>query len=401
MRKVISILHHTLSREGSKLPEEVGLGWHFRSARALVKYSNYKVIAIRPGEHFKTMSKVIDGVAVMLTPSINLSPSLRIWKWSYISTVLAEVIEKAVKRDFIPYIHEYRALNSELAIRRIIDYPMILQHHGSLPPIKFNLRDPLNFIKGTSRSRRERYLRKVRGFFFVLNKYEKHYLENILNVNAKVIVRTMAVDFNELKPLSDEEKINIRRSIGINDDKVILVTYVGVFGEEFGGIKGAQYLLRIWRELRLRLRYKVGMIVTGIGEPYLSTLRKAGILAYKMLPYSDYVRLVASSDIYFLPATSGYSYGGIGVAIMEAMATGIPVVSPTLKDFPELNSIKDVGVMTRYVDDESILSEFVNALIYVIEMRENYKPWTIRELSRKYYSWESFVNDFNNAVKKL
>jgi len=51
------------------------------------------------------------------------------------------------------------------------------------------------------------------------------------------IVRTMAVDFNELKPLSEEEKISVRKSIGISKDVIVLRTYTGVFGEEIGSTK--------------------------------------------------------------------------------------------------------------------------------------------------------------------
>jgi glycosyltransferase involved in cell wall biosynthesis len=402
MPRVVSVLHHPIPplRPG-RLAEEDGLGWHFRSARALAKYGGYEAIAVRPGINRENTIKVIDNVTVVLTPSINLSPSQRIWKWSHVSTALAELVRDAVKHGFIPYIHEYRALNSELVIRRIIDYPMILQHHGSYPPSGLNLRNPLSLIKEFSKRRRDYYLKKVRGVFFVLNEREKHYLEEILNVNVKVIVRTMAVDFNELKPLSEEEKINVKKNIGISEDAVVLRTYTGIFGEEIGSAKGAHYLINIWRNLRSKFRNKIVMIVTGIGEPYLTVLRKIGILAYKILPHEDYTKLLAATDIYFLPATSGYSYGGISVAVMEALAMGIPVVSPTLRDFPEQDRVKDLGVMTRYVDDEEALREFIDALTYVIENRGQYKPWAIRELARKYYSWESFVNEFNNAVKNL
>ena len=403
MPRVVSVLHHPIPplRPG-RLAEEDGLGWHFRSARALAKYGGYEAIAVRPGINRESTIKVIDDVTVVLTPSINLSPSRRIWKWSHVSTALAEFVRDAVKRGFLPYIHEYRALNSELVIRKIIDYPMILQHHGSFPPSGFNLKNPLSFAKEFSKWRRDNYLRKVRGVFFVLHNREKYYLEKILNVDAKVVIRTMAVEFDELKPLNEGERANVRRGIGISEDAIMLITYVGVFGEEVGGIKGAQYLLRIWRELRLRFGGKIMMVVTGIGEPYITALRKAGVIAYKLLPRKDYLKLVAASDIYFLPATSGYLYGGSGaVAIMETMAMGIPIVSPTLRDFPEQDRVKDLGIMTRYVDNEETLREFIDALTYAIENRNQYKPWVIRELARKYYSWESFVNEFNIALKNL
>jgi glycosyltransferase involved in cell wall biosynthesis len=401
MKKVISILHHPLPQEGGRLAEEAGFGWHFRSAKALARYGGYRVIAARPCEGSRTAYRFVDGVAVLLTPSANLSPSPRIWKWSWVSNALVELAEEAVKQGFLPYVHEYRALNSELVIRRIADQPVILQHHGSLPPSRSGSRGLPDFIKGLSKLRRERYLRRIRGVFFVLNEREKFYLENVLNVDAEVVARTMAADFDELKPPSDEEKVRIRKSIGIDDDTVVLRTYVGVFGEEFSGVKGAQHLLRIWRELRSRFEEKVAVIVTGIGEPYLSALRRAGMLAYKWLPHGDYVKLVKASDVYFLPATSAYSHGGIGVAVMEAMAMGIPVVSPTLRDFPEPDRVKDIGALTGYIDNEEALREFIDALAYVIENRGLYKPWIIRELGRKYYSWESFVRDFDSAVRKL
>jgi glycosyltransferase involved in cell wall biosynthesis len=182
---------------------------------------------------------------------------------------------------------------------------------------------------------------------------------------------------------------------------VVRATYVGVFGEELSGVKGAQHLLMIWRGLRSRFKEKVAMIVSGVEEPYLSALRRAGILAYRWLPHGDYVKLIKASNVYFLPATSAYSYGGIGVAVMEAMAVGMPVVSPTLREFLEPDRIKDIGVMTQYVNDEEALREFIDALTYVIENREFYKSWAIRELGRRYYSWESFVRDFNDVVEKL
>jgi glycosyltransferase involved in cell wall biosynthesis len=46
------------------------------------------------------------------------------------------------------------------------------------------------------------------------------------------------------------------------------------------------------------------------------------------------------------------------------------------------------------------LKEFIDALTYVVENRERYKPWGIRELAKKYYSWESFVKAFDAAARK-
>ena len=402
MPRVVSVLHHPIPplRPGF-IAEEDGLGWHFRSARALAKYGGYDAVAIRPNNTETWVTRIVDGVPVWLVPSMNLSPSKKLWRWSYASPALAEAVKGLVRMGFIPYIHEYRALNSELVIRAVINYPMILQHHGSFPPSRLSLDNPINAIKEFSKLRRDAFLRRVRGFFFVLNKYEEHYLKNVLNVDAEVKIRTMGVDFNEIKPLSPKERLKIREDLGFGNDDVLLSTYVGIFGEEFSGMKGAHYLFRIWRVLRARFDDKVKMVVTGVGEPYLTAMRRVGIVAYRLLPHMDYVKIVGASDAYFLPATSGYKYGGIGVAVMEATALGVPVVSPTLREFPEQDRIKDIGIATDWVDDERSLGRFIDALTYVIENRDSYKPWVIRELGWRYYSWESFVKDFNEAVRKL
>jgi glycosyltransferase involved in cell wall biosynthesis len=402
MKKIISILHHPLPQTDRKLAEESGLGWHFRSAKALMKYGDFLTIATRPNISAEWRFKVVDGVVLVLAPSLNLSPSRKVWKWSYVSPSLASLVGHFVRYDYVPYIHEYRALNSEIILRRVGGCDVILQHHGSFPPVKGIFSDPIKVLKELNKLRRELYLKKVRGVFFVLNRREEFYLKEILNVDTDVKIRTMAVDFNELKPLSEIERSKVKENLGIEDDEVLLVTYVGIFGEEFSGIKGAHFIVKIWRELKKRLSRRVKIVVTGIGESYLPLFRRLGILAYKLLTHKDFTKIVGASDAYFLPATPGYMYGGSGaVAIMEALAMGIPVVSPTLRDFPEPDHIKDLGIATEYISNENTLKEFINALIYVNENRKRYKPWVIRELSHKYYSWESFVRDFNNAVKKL
>jgi glycosyltransferase involved in cell wall biosynthesis len=400
-RKIASILHHPLPLAGNRIYEELGYGWHFRTAKALAKYGGFLTVAARPNNFNKWDLKVVNNVVVILAPALSVSPSERIWKWSDVSLPLAGFVRNFVKHDFVPYIHEYRTLNSEMILRKIIDYNVILQHHGTLPPTKIIFDDPLRTLKELNKLRRDLYLRKVKGAVFVLNKYEEFYLREVLNVEAEVKIRTMAIDFNELKPLSEKEKIGVRKSIGVESDEILLTTYVGVFREEFGEIKGAHHVFRIWREVKKHFANKVKMIVTGIGEPYLSLLRKAGVMAYRFLPYKDFTKITGASDAYFLPATSGYKYGGIGVAVMEAMALGVPVVSPKLKEFPEPSYVKEIGASTNYVDDENSLKEFIDALTYVIENREHYKPSVIRELGRRYYSWESFVRDFDDVARKL
>jgi glycosyltransferase involved in cell wall biosynthesis len=112
----------------------------------------------------------------------------------------------------------------------------------------------------------------------------------------------------------------------------------------------------------------------------------------------DFINVVRCSDLYFLPATSAYYFGGVGVSIMEALAAGLPVVSPTLVHFPEKTNVKHIGILTPWLDSERDLKKFVELLVYAVESIDQFKPLEIREVARKYYSWESFVNDVEQTL---
>ncbi|MCX8205360.1 MAG: glycosyltransferase [Candidatus Nezhaarchaeota archaeon] len=338
-------------------------------------------------------------------PTMKLSISSKLWKWGEISPSMTRLCRELVeKNDCVPYVHEYRSLNSELIMRQLENYPMILQHHGSRPPIPLNMIsvNPLGAIKELSKAKRERLLKRVRGAIFVLNKAEKAYLEDVLDVKAMVKIRTMAVDFNELKIPSDDEKMRLRRRSQLPEDAVIVCSYVGVFKEEVGTMKGAHLIAKIWKGLHRRVERPMAMVVTGLPTYWVKELRSLGIKAYSLLPHhKNFLEIIAASDIYFLPATSSYYYGGPGVAIMEALAMGKPAVSPSLIHFPEKDRVKHLGIATPFVDDEGGLKTFIESLSYTVENLSSFKARDIRNLAYKYYSWEGFVRDFEEALRSL
>jgi glycosyltransferase involved in cell wall biosynthesis len=257
-------------------------------------------------------------------------------------------------------------------------------------------RDPISSLKAFSKLRRESLLKRVRGAIFVLNRFEKAHLES-LGVEASVRIRTMAVDFNDLKPPSVEERSKLRRLWGLSEDSIVLISYVGVFGEEFSSLKGAHLITRLWKDLR-RYLGKIVLVVTGVGKQMVEVFNKLDIKAYTLLPYIRFIELLKLSDVYFLMATPDY-YGGAGVAVMEALALGKPVVSPTFSDYPEL--VKALGIDVPYVDSEESYRVFLESLIHIVENLDNYESFYIRDVARKYFSWESFVEEFIDMVKRL
>lgn len=394
MLKVISVLHHSIQPLGpGRLAEEDGLGWHFRTARALAKLGGHMAVAARPGGAGGWEFKTVEGVLIALAPAERLSPSRRLWKWDERSPALAGLVRRAARRGWIPYIHEYRAAVSREVLKEIGWGPAVLQHHGS-PPWPGRPANPLDAVKAAAKALGEAQLKKAKGAFFVLNRAEKERLEE-LGVDAEVRVRMMAADFEELRPPTEEEKIELRRRWGIREDAVIAMTYVGVFREEYSTLKGAHLLPRLRRDLG-----GVELIATGLGGAWAGALRKAGVRAFGLLPHREYLELAKASDLYILPATPGL-YGGVGVAVMEALALGKPVVSPTLVFHPEPSEVKGLGRAPPFIRGEEDYKGFLAAVRAVAEDLGRYKPWAVRGIAERHYSWRSFVRDFEEIARRL
>ncbi len=402
MSRIVSVVHHPIKPVvPGKIAEEEYSGWHFLTALALRRYGSFKVVAARPNAENAWVSRSVHGVPVVLAPSLKIPAVRGYWGEVYVSPSLVGLVGYYVERlGYTPYIHEYRALHSEPVIRRVIDYPMILQHHGLPPPAPGSAwGDPVRSLKSALKMEREALLKKVKGVFFVLHKVEKAYLES-LGVDAEVRVRTMGVDFNELKPPDTTERDALKEKWGLPSDSVVLRTYVGVFGEELSPIKGAHLIARLWRDLRSQASNpgRLRLVVTGVGKRYAELLGKLGIMAYTRLPRESYLELLKLTDVYFLAPTAGY-YGGVGVAVMEALALGNPVVTPTVNEYPEV--VRVLGIRVPYVRSGEDYKAYLASLVYVVDNIDSFKQSRIREVARKYFSWESFVEDFGNALRKL
>ena len=142
-------------------------------------------------------------------------------------------------------------------------------------------------------------------------------------------------------------------------------------------------------------------IVTGLGISWTELFRYLGIKAFGYLPCQQYIELLKTSDILFLPATSHYYYGGLGVAIMEALALGKPIVSPTLIHVSKLKDAKYLGSLTPFIDNEFKLKMFIKHLMYVIESLESFNSYLIRQIAYKYFSWEVFTKEFLECISKF
>lgn len=381
--KILSLLYGPLASGA----EEKGEGWHFRSAAGLRKYGGHTVVCLRPGETRER--RMIDRVPVLVEPMVltGLGP----YKL-FLSPSLYTLAHTYVRHDYLPYIHEYRAFGSRILIGMLKNHTLVLQHHSSFPPTSRKA----GRLRSLRVSEEVFLMKKVRGVIFTLSRTEKNYLEN-LGLDAKVIVRPMAVDFEELAPAGEEERGLLRKKWKLPADDIVLYTYGG------GRIKGYQNLPYVWKTIKEKFT-KVSLVATGIPyEKAAGALVGHGIRAYtyNSLTHADILEILKASDLAFLPAPTQLSNLGIQVIIMEAMALGKPVVSPTLVHIPDSREIGNLGVMTKFVDDRASLNSFLRSLESAIENLDHFKGRNIRSVAYRYYSWDSFAKDFEFALASI
>ncbi len=383
-------------------------GWHVYAAAGLVK-QGFRSIAMNPVSCRSASLDVVDGVPVLGIPiDVGRSWPLKAINGAIkgllgydaelggISLSYGEVL-RDLSEGAVLYLHGYhRRSEAWVALRKLSpsmsgETRLILQNHASPPPHGLRNGSP---IRKALWYARENELRRLRAFFFALTEAEKRYLEGLGAEFVKV--RPMAVDFGSLTPIDERRKATIKRALGLDENSIYVVMYGG------GLEKGSHYAPLIHSELQRR--FKASLIVTGIPdhqEGVFRWLKSHGVTAFLKLPHADYLKLVAASSVFIMPARSSIMYGGVTVSVMEALAMGIPVVSPTLIHFPETNRLKEVGAATRFIDEPRDLRAFLDELMWVLENRDDFNPSRIHELGRLYYSWEAFSRDFKEALASL
>ncbi|MCU7787756.1 glycosyltransferase [Pyrobaculum sp. 3827-6] len=397
---VLSILYHSLD-DSRGIAEERTPPWNYRAAWAITKYLKIPTIAIRPTELEQPVVKILNNVVVVLLPYHHLNIPLPKMVKSTIAALqpLERNIKyiydlvKNIKKDrqqVVYYIHEYKNIyNIPFYLDR--DSPFILQQH-SRKPFEPKVAD---IIK----------IRLLRGLektaFYALSIYEKESLQSL--GFQHVYLRPMGVAVDQIPLVEKHRKYEIREKLGLPTDRIIITTYVSTpiykHGELFD-VKGSHLLPHILRYLSTTHKNTL-LVVFNLRGDFANYLRKMGATVYPYVSQAEFFQHLAASDLYILPATDLLKYSGINIAVVEAMAMGKPVLSPTLIHLPDLRLLPTVGIAPPYINNINKLNIFLKKLTEIIENINKYKPAEIREVAQKFYSWETFANDFKDTLHKI
>lgn len=153
---------------------------------------------------------------------------------------------------------------------------------------------------------------------------------------------------------------------------------IGFFARMIHG-KGLTTLVDAYIELARRgsvprVKLKIGGAKTSADDKYIAGLKKklqdAGLTQrvewHPNVNFSDKVKFFRNLTVMSVPATYGEAFG---LYILEAMASGVPVVQPEHGAFPELVAVSGGGVLCA-PDDVSALVDALEAVLLDDHQRE-------------------------------
>lgn len=143
------------------------------------------------------------------------------------------------------------------------------------------------------------------------------------------------IDVERFRPATPAERLALRRRLGLPPDRTVL-TFTG----RLSRAKGLTMLLEVWRELVAAGRPLHLVLVGGGGQSFddcegelRSFIRAHGLQGTVTLPgtVSNVPEWLQASDLFVFPS----DYEGFGLAVLEAMACGLPVVATRVGAVPE------------------------------------------------------------------
>jgi glycosyltransferase involved in cell wall biosynthesis len=179
-------------------------------------------------------------------------------------------------------------------------------------------------------------------------------------------------------------------------------------------IKGFDTVLRAVKELSGRTgRDKVRLLIVGspselwvhgkVSNPYYSKLKEyvasndlSTVVTFTgPLPHTALAELLAASDVFVL----GSRAEGMGLVILEAMASGLPVVASHVGGIPEIVDYNDVG-FTFPSGSSATLAERLLSLYNDARLRREIGE-RARGVAVEKYSWKQIMSSLHDVYVKV
>lgn len=185
---------------------------------------------------------------------------------------------------------------------------------------------------------------------------------------ARIHVIPNSVDIERFKPVTESEKRNLRKDLGLPEDRMI-ATFTG----RLVSYKGLKTLLQVWQELPAKGDPALLVLVGSGGldihncEEELKDFVRTHRLKSEVVFAGEVARVEAylqASDLFVFPSENE----AFGISVIEAMAVGLPVLS---SDTGGLAGIIESGRtgLAFPAGDERALADGLERLLLDAELR--------------------------------
>lgn len=156
------------------------------------------------------------------------------------------------------------------------------------------------------------------------------------------------IDLTEIGDQRIQQRAQVRAELGIEDDEVLFGT-VGTLRPE----KGHSVLIRAWQQLCQKNQEPQGRLVIVGDGPIRQKLQDQAADVPGIIwagSRSDVGEMLAAMDIFVFPSTDE----GLGIALLEAMATGLPAVVSDEGGIPEIVTDGETGIIVPAGDADAL-----------------------------------------------
>ena len=204
----------------------------------------------------------------------------------------------------------------------------------------------------------EKFLAKYTDGIITINGEDYNSAKEMLKINDVYHVHGVGIDLEKFTSQNKDNKLSIRNEYGYKKDDFILI-YVG----ELSHRKNQDMAINVINKLKDRIP-NIKLLLVGDGDlkyKYKSSVKQLNLEKYvDFLGYrKDVNRLMMLSDI----AISTSRQEGLPVNIMEAMATGLPLVVTNCRGNRDLVSNNENGYVIEYYNT----TNFSDSIVKIFE----------------------------------
>ena len=203
------------------------------------------------------------------------------------------------------------------------------------------------------------------------------------------------VDFDRYRVLNKEEKSVLRETLHLPLDKNLFIVSGNWSSKDYA----YRTLLEVYREIKESGKaenLQLIMIGGSKGEDLYQMAIEVGAIMVEKTSKSNFILYLESSDFYGQPNLDfGFiTFGGFGVAMIEALACGMPVISNNVLHFPgsELER-NELGIECKTA------GALRDSILYMNEHFKEFK--NTRRIARKYYDLSKTENTLLFEYRRL